>query len=175
MSCSAAPDATVEPEPTTTEAPPPPAVVHTHDAPAPHEGYAPPARLDVRSALPSAITSVVTEPDGTTWTAGWFRDVVKLGPYALRSRGESDVFLARTDTRGEVVWAVSAGSPEAEHNARVSLVDDGSGNVAVMALTEGRIDCGAGALQQWGEETYFFCRYRKSDGALVDGASFPAP
>ena len=153
-------------------------VVHEHSAPAPADLADPDAhrtRVFATAACDCEVTSVVFEPDGTIWSAGWFRESVQFGDFALHSRGEADVYLAKTDAQGSVLWAVAAGSPENERNARVSLQDDGSGNVTLTGLTAGRIDCGAGALQQWSEQTYFFCRFRQSDGSLVDGASFPGP
>ncbi|HEY8078014.1 MAG TPA: hypothetical protein VIF62_28000 [Labilithrix sp.] len=175
MGCSAAPDQSVGEDPEVVQGPPK-AVVHEHEGralqPAP---VAPFARDFSPTSYEVETTSTVTEADGTVWTAGWFRGSIRVGAQLLTSRGAMDVFLSKTDARGNVLWVVSAGSPEDERNAKVSLRDDGSGNVALDALTAGRIDCGNGALQKWSESTYFFCRYRKSDGALVDGASFPGP
>src|SRR5205085_7905783 len=103
ISCSAAPNGTVESDLRVVEAPVPrPVIVHEHEAPAAETADAPPASVDARSACDCASTSVVTEPDGTTWSAGWFRGKARFGAVTLHSRGESDVFLVKTDARGEI-------------------------------------------------------------------------
>jgi hypothetical protein len=162
----------------TPAAPAPPEQAHVHGAHAPPDVEPPPARRPRTFAATECVcdvTSVIFARDGTIWSAGWFRDSVQFGAFTLQSRGEEDAFVAHTAADGTVLWAVSAGSPESERNARVIVQDDGSGGVTLTGLTAGKLDCGSGPLPQWSEATYFLCRYRQTDGMPIDGATFPGP
>jgi len=168
-------DVELAPAPVATDdAPPPQTPAHPH-APAPiaepaDEGHLAP--YDV-GACNCALSAPVRGADGAYYTVGTFSGMLSLGEFELHSRGMNDIVLMKQDIGGHVVWALSAGSPYAERAARLSLQEDGAGSVTIVALTDGGADCGAGALPEWGDGSYFLCHYRMVDGVLLDGASFP--
>lgn len=53
--------------------------------------------------------SVTVDPDGNIYISGSFTNVLTLGPLTLASNGEHDVFVAKYDPSGNVLWAKSGG------------------------------------------------------------------
>jgi hypothetical protein len=51
---------------------------------------------------------------------------ITLGSYTLTSAGENDIFLAKYDTSGNVLWAKSAGGTKTEANVSIGLDDSGN-------------------------------------------------
>lgn len=62
------------------------------------------------AASTATATAVATDATGNTYVAGTYSGVVRIGVYTLTgSQGYTDVFLAKYDSAGTVVWAVAAG------------------------------------------------------------------
>jgi len=176
LHCSAGTDVVDSSQAGDTSAPAEPQPAHEHAAKTPE--IEEPAIEKTRApydtgACNCVLSAPVRGPDGGLYTVGTFGGTITLGDFTLTSRGMNDILLMKQDIGGHVVWALSAGSPSAERAARLTLQEVGSGGITIFALTDGGADCGAGALPEWGEGSYFLCHYRTADGVLVDGASFP--
>lgn len=74
--------------------------------------------------------SVATDPSGNAYITGSFRgDSIKFGAITLTNSGSGDMFLAKYDTAGNVLWAVKGGG--ALYDEGMSVTTDTAGNVYV--------------------------------------------
>jgi len=55
---------------------------------------------------------------------GVYQDTIKLGATVLKSKGESDAFIAKIDTNGKVLWAYSWGGAELDNISDVYVDKD---------------------------------------------------
>ena len=71
-------------------------------------------------------TRVLLDHIGNIYTSGHFYDTVFFGNKQLVSHGESDIYLAKHDTSGNVEWATSAGddNQDESYDLAYSLLDE---------------------------------------------------
>lgn len=159
------------PEPSKPPAAPRPAAAPPEDEPPPPAASTHPAVVDVALGANAAlVTTYVVDDDGNVYVAGAFTGTMTVGMMRVTSRGLADVFLAKIGADAHVAWAATVGSPMRESGPRVTLRD---GNVNLVGLTAGRLDCGAGPLPSWGDNAFFVCVFGDGDGALQSGGVFP--
>jgi hypothetical protein len=76
-------------------------------------------------------TCVTADASGNIYVAGHFYSPTLIcGSFALTSEGHRDIFLAKYDSNGEVIWATSAGGEENDYASCVTLDASGSPLVA---------------------------------------------
>lgn len=174
--CSAPADDAQTSEAPVTEAPsdPPPAPSHK-PAPAPAEAQFPPADAFalVTSALRdngATVDSTAIDTDGSLYVTGTFVNSIKLNGATINSRGQEDVYLIKTYPNGTFAWGTTVGSATQERLPVVSIQD---GQVRLVGVTSGRLDCGAGPLPLWSDNSFFFCVFERGDGTGIEGGSFP--
>jgi hypothetical protein len=74
--------------------------------------------------------SLALDAFGNTYITGWFySSTLSFGSTTLTNAGGSDLFLAKYDAAGNVVWAKSAGNTDVDEANAVAL--DANGNVYV--------------------------------------------
>jgi hypothetical protein len=117
----------------------------------------------------SSVTSRAVGDDGVSYVAGLFSGALAAGGATLRSHGGDDVFVARLERNGRVAWARAVGSKHAESSPRVTFRD---GQVKLMALAGGEVDCGQGPLNTWSSDMFFLCVFG-ADGEPLNGGTFP--
>lgn len=118
---------------------------------------------------PSPVLASVDGEEGTRFVTGQFTGTIRLGDFVLRSRGKSDVFLARVDAEGTYVWARGIGGLGDERAPDVRIAD---GGIVLLGLTDGEIDCGTGSVGMWNSPMFFYCKFDDA-GATLAAASFP--
>ncbi len=52
--------------------------------------------------------AIATDNEGNSYVTGWFSESAHFGDIVLNSEGGKDVFLAKYNHAGEVIWAVKA-------------------------------------------------------------------
>src|ERR1017187_7026276 len=73
-------------------------------------------------------SDVATDALGNLYLAGSFdSESLTFGTTILSNKGESDIFLTKYDTYGNIIWAVSAGSKDVEWSERIAV--DAAGNI----------------------------------------------
>ena len=93
-------------------------------------------------------TSLYVSPNGTTYLTGFFRGVVDFDPgpgsVSLNSGGaQSDIFIARYNTSGNLVWAKKMGGTS---NDRAFALDmDSTGKFCISGYFGGIVDFDPGA------------------------------
>ncbi|MFZ4563460.1 MAG: hypothetical protein ACOYNU_08790, partial [Bacteroidales bacterium] len=74
--------------------------------------------------------SVATDASGNVFVAGYFKSPsLTLGSFTLTRTGSCNVFLAKYDAGGNVIWATSA--PGTDYDIPFAVATDASGNVLV--------------------------------------------
>lgn len=76
------------------------------------------------------VGGVVVDGDGNTYATGYFYDVLTVDTFHLTSHGFRDIFWAKFDKYGQVVWAKSTGG-KGDDDAGGITVDD-KGNLYVF-------------------------------------------
>ncbi|MFA4852315.1 MAG: SBBP repeat-containing protein [Bacteroidales bacterium] len=78
------------------------------------------------------VVSVAVDVSGNIYFAGWFQSsTIIFGFTTLTNAGHADIFLAKYDVNGDVIWAKSAGGTGWEDWAN-SVAVDSSGNTYVV-------------------------------------------
>ncbi|MEW6305074.1 MAG: proprotein convertase P-domain-containing protein [Verrucomicrobiota bacterium] len=121
--------------------------------------------------------ALAVDPAGHPFIAGYFRRTADFGSISLTSAGETDAFLARYDTNGDVLWARQIGG--AKFDFAFGLAADHGGNVAVSGKFQGVVTFGDETFDARYARDGFVCKYTNK-GALVwtrriTGAEFLDP
>ncbi len=76
-------------------------------------------------------TSVAVDINGNIYTTGFFSDTADFDPgplvYNLISKGNDDIFISKTDSGGNLIWATGIGSSNMDRSFAITC--DDSGNV----------------------------------------------
>jgi len=124
--------------------------------------------------------AVATFPDGSCVVTGWFQGLATFGistfgelpgfpgepgiglPISLNSDGDSDIFVARYNADGGLVWARRAGSKAADGGLGIASFADGSCVVTgwfQATATFGPGEVGSKTLAAGGGDDVFVARY----------------
>ena len=76
---------------------------------------------------------IATDGAGNAFLTGEFSEVFSLGGKSLRSRGSTDVYVAKFDTAGALVWLKQSGGSGSD-NAYVNVLDGRGGLLVAGAL-----------------------------------------
>jgi len=113
--------------------------------------------------------SVAWDPVGFVLLAGEFRDTIDLGWGPMTSAGQTDVFLAKFTSAGQLYFTSAYG--DADHDA-VASVDVVDGDIYLGGSTIESIDFGGGALDGGsGWDIYVACL--RHDGTHLWSTLFP--
>jgi len=113
-------------------------------------------------------TSIKTCSNGDFLLTGWFKSpTLTMGNYVLKNSGNSDIYIARIDKEGIVLWAKSAGgSFDDEGN---SITCDDKDNIYLTGMYESQsITIGGTTLSNTGLHDIFLAAYNHS-GELMWG------
>jgi gliding motility-associated-like protein len=104
---------------------------------------------------------VTTDNSGNVYVAGYFNSAtITLGPYTLTNTNGncSDMFLAKYDSAGTILWATSAGGTSCEIPGKI--VTDATGNVYVSGqFSNSAIQFGTTVLPNLGSQDLFLAKY----------------
>ena len=101
--------------------------------------------------------AVATDGSGDVVVVGSFDGQASFGGTTLTSAGSSDVFVARYDPGGGLLWAKRAGGPGSDRAESVAV--DASGNVLVTGRFRGQASFGGTTLTSAGSSDVFVARY----------------
>lgn len=91
------------------------------------------------------LTSMAVDSGGYTYIAGYFADTAFFGTTKLVSTGDLDIFVAKLDSNGQFVWAVSAGGPAID--VAKSIAVNPAGTIYIAGHFSGAAAFGAIKLQ----------------------------
>jgi gliding motility-associated-like protein len=88
--------------------------------------------------------AVVTDNSGSAYVCGYYSGTAAFGASSITANDSSDVFIAKYNSTGDLVWVKSAGGPNNDAAAGIAL--DPSGNVYVTGIFRGTANFGASSL-----------------------------
>lgn len=110
-------------------------------------------------------TSIAADPLGNTYVTGYFRDESVFDGKKLEGKGESDIFIAKYNRVGNLVWAHSMGG-EADDMAR-GITLDSSGNVYICgAFLSPEVDFGGQVIKKQADLEIFVAKFNP-EGNLI--------
>lgn len=112
----------------------------------------------------SSGSAVAADADGNVFVAGGFSETMELGGASLSSTGGSDIFLAKLDPGGALVWSKRFGGASAEWVSE--MVVDPAGNLVVIGGFFGSTDVGGGTMAAVGETDVFVLKLDSSGNHL---------
>jgi hypothetical protein len=107
---------------------------------------------------------VAIDPSGDVIVVGGYDAAFSLGPAALPSFGQADIFVAKLDPMGKVIWAKGFGSTGNDYATGVAV--DAQGDVVVTGSVAGNVDFGGGPLAGSGQDDIFLLKL-DTTGKLV--------
>jgi hypothetical protein len=117
--------------------------------------------------------AVATAPDGTAVITGTFEQEIALDAYTFTADGlAEDIYVAKLDASGNVLWASSFGDSQQQYARAVAL--DDQGRIYLTGAFKGTIDFGGGLSITAQSHLNVFVAVLGPDGAAVDARAFPA-
>jgi|GEM_PF-1832634 len=118
----------------------------------------------LKEAPQVSIFTHTTDPQGNIYIAGVFADSILISNHVYRSRGMLDIFIARLNPGGEVMWFKHAGGSNLDYFKYIET--DKEANVYVSALFRGRLVFEDTAIFSDGISRHFTIKYTP-DGEML--------
>jgi len=94
----------------------------------------------------SSVEAIATDAQGNVYSTGYFFNSVDFDPgpqsNILTSAGNSDIFVTKVDSVGNLIWAARMGGTDAEGGGAITV--DASGNVYITGAFRGTMDADPG-------------------------------
>ncbi|MEL6922483.1 MAG: hypothetical protein AAFO94_00430 [Bacteroidota bacterium] len=124
-----------------------------------------------------SIDAIRIDEDGNFYIAGLFFEQITLGDTTLLSRGQSDIYLAKLDSQGQVIWAQRGGSDFADVLEAIQLGPDGQLYCTGSYFVEA--DFAKAQLKDTrGPKAIFLCKYTPQGNLVwatdLEGSNFKA-
>lgn len=107
---------------------------------------------------------VEVDRQGNVYVTGSFSGKASFGATMLTSRGQADIFLAKYDAGGKLLWVAQAGGKENDYGREVSV--DRSGNIYVAGYFHGTATFGTAQLTSAGRSDAFLAKFEPSGKLL---------
>lgn len=118
----------------------------------------------LKEAPQVSIFTHTADPKGNIYIAGVFADSIIISDHLYRSRGMLDIFIARLNPTGEVMWFKHAGGSNLDYFKYIET--DKEANVYVSALFRGRLVLEDTTIFSDGISRYFTIKYTP-DGEML--------
>jgi len=105
---------------------------------------------------------IAVDPSGNVYLTGFFQGTAFFGPFLLTSNGWSDIYVAKLNTNGSWIWAVSAGGNLDDVGLSVSLC--GEGNIHLTGFFQGTASFGSTQLSSMGNSHDIFVAKLDEEG-----------
>ncbi|MCH8147677.1 MAG: SBBP repeat-containing protein [Planctomycetes bacterium] len=107
---------------------------------------------------------IAIDADGNSYVTGFYESTATYGPFALTSAGARDIFVAKYDGSGNVLWATSAGGTSIDIGNSIAV--DAAGNSYVTGDFFGTATFGPFTLTSLGSFDIFVVKY-DTNGTVV--------
>lgn len=114
--------------------------------------------------LDEKSVGITVDASGNSYITGYFVGTSSFGSTTLTSSGSSDVFIAKYDPTGNVLWAKQAGG--ASHDVSNSIAVDGNGNSYITGYFDSTAIFGNTTLISSGSDDVFMAKYTASGNLL---------
>ena len=109
---------------------------------------------------PGDVMAMEADDAGNVYLAGQFENTTTIGATSLTSAGSTDIWVAKLNTSGTVVWVRSFGSNGSDWGNGVGV--DGAGNVYVSGGMQGSVTFGSTTLTSAGNNDLFLTKLNTS-------------
>ncbi|MBS1764479.1 MAG: SBBP repeat-containing protein [Bacteroidetes bacterium] len=103
-------------------------------------------------------TSIAADANGNAIITGWFSGNAEFGKVSLLSSGDDDIFVAKVNPSGNVMWCVQAGGSEGADRA-YGVVTDPLNNIYVTGSFIGSAKFADQIIKSVGADDYFLAKY----------------
>ena len=114
--------------------------------------------------LSDTSSYIAVDGTGNSYVTGRFDGTATFGSFALTSAGESDVFVAKYDTTGNVLWAQSGEGSEGKVVFGIGV--DAAGNSYVTGTFQGTVTFAPFALASAGDWGIYLVKYDTGGNVL---------
>lgn len=111
-----------------------------------------------------SITDLQTDPLGNSYVLGYFQDTLVFNTDSLVSAGQTDMFMAKYDTNGNLLWKIQAGGTKSDLPWALAL--DTNGNLYVSGNFQGTTLFGSTILDSPDNYDNFVAKYDNNGGVL---------
>lgn len=108
--------------------------------------------------------AIATDNNGHSYVTGWFTGSAHFGDIVLNSEGGKDVFLAKYNSLGEVLWAKKAWGVASNSAAGICL--DWDGFPIITGWFAESIHFDETVLESWGSYDMFVARYNSAGDVI---------
>jgi hypothetical protein len=108
--------------------------------------------------------AIATDTTGNVYVTGYFSETTSFGATNLVSSGTEDIFVAKYNPGGTLLWARRAGGNEYDEGRGIAV--DGSGNVYVTGLFQSTATFPGTNLNSGGASDVFIAKYN-TQGTLL--------
>ncbi|MBU0529355.1 SBBP repeat-containing protein [bacterium] len=118
---------------------------------------------------------IATDGSGNSLVTGYFREIVTFGvgepnQTALTSSGGTDIFIAKYDPNGALMWARKAGGPSDDNGNGIAM--DGSGNSFVTGYFQQTATFDGTTMVSSGSGDIFVAKYNQDGVLLIELVQF---
>jgi hypothetical protein len=110
-------------------------------------------------------TGIAVDSEGNTYLCGYFRGQARFEDYALAGKGEADIFLAKYDRLGKLVWVRQAGG-SADDFARAVTIDAEGNCYLTGSFQSPTVDFGGESLKRNSDTEIFVAKFDSSGKVL---------
>ncbi len=103
-------------------------------------------------------TGIVVDSEGSTYVCGYFRGQARFEDYALAGKGEADIFLAKYDRIGKLVWVRQAGG-SADDFARAVAIDHEGNCYLTGSFQSPTVDFGGESAKRNSDSEIFVAKF----------------
>lgn len=110
-------------------------------------------------------TGIAVDSEGNTYLCGYFRGQARFEDYALAGKGEADIFLAKYDRVGKLVWVRQAGGSADDYARGVAI--DAEGNCYLTGSFQSpTVDFGGESVKRNSDAEIFVAKFDGSGKVL---------
>lgn len=114
-----------------------------------------------------AFDIVAANREGDSFVTGLFSNTVNFDRFTLKDDGGGDMFTAKIDSSGKVIWAKQAGGSKLDGGNEVAT--DADGNAIVIANSYGSVNIENVVLKHQGKQDVFIAKYNPNGKFLWAG------
>jgi hypothetical protein len=116
------------------------------------------------SKSPSAGMAIATDAIGNSYVTGSFSDTLHIDGTVLKSKGSYDIFLAKFDRTGELIWVKQAGGIDMDE--AYGIAGDNEGNVYITGYISGKAEFSQHLVNGSSSRDFFLTKYDSEGNVL---------
>ncbi len=116
------------------------------------------------SNVDDVYDGISVDAGGNVYTTGFFQGTANFGDFTLTSVGDEDIFVAKQDSTGKVLWAQAMGGPSVDSAYGIAM--DRVGNVYITGSFRGTAIFGSTTLTSGGVRDIFVIKLDSNGNVL---------